>query len=179
MGMMNLSLVRSPMNRITPILPMNCVPIMKRPQYPKSKPQSRRAFTLFEIFVAVLVFGSVLTTFIPLMRGVHNQQRDTDLHLLAIREADNVMEELSQWSWQDLVADKLSQRTLSDTVKSHLRQPKLRVTVEEQKQTDVKLMKRVVAEITWLPHIGQPTKTVRLVAWFLPMDAKPNAEVQP
>ena len=135
---------------------------MKRPQYRKPKSQPRRGFTLFEIFVAVLVFGSVLTTFIPLMRGVHSQQRDTDLHLLALREADNVMEELSQWPSQDLVADKLGQHPLSDTVKSHLRQPELRVTVEEQMQTELNVTKRVTVEITWLPHTSQPTKTVRL-----------------
>ena len=152
---------------------------MKRPQYRKPKSQPRRGFTLFEIFVAVLVFGSVLTTFIPLMRGVHSQQRDTDLHLLALREADNVMEELSQWPSQDLVADKLGQHPLSDTVKSHLRQPELRVTVEEQKQTELNVTKRVTVEITWLPHTSQPTKTVRLVAWFPTMDNKPNAEVKP
>ncbi len=151
---------------------------MKRPQYPKPQPQARRAFTLFEIFVAVLVFGSVLTTFIPLMRGVHSQQHDTDLHLLAVREADNVLEELSQWPWNDLVADKLSQRTLSETAKSHLRQPELRVTVEEQKGVDVPVTKRVAVEITWQPHVCQPTKTVRLVAWFPAMDVKP-VEVKP
>jgi hypothetical protein len=152
---------------------------MKRPQYQKNKSQPRNAFTLFEIFVAVLVFGSVLTTFIPLVRGVHNQQHDTDLHLLAVREADNVLEEISQWPWNDLVADKLNQRTLSETVKSHLRQPELRVTVEEQTQTKQSVTKRVVVEITWLPHIGQPTKTVRLVAWFPAIDAKPIVEVKP
>ncbi len=152
---------------------------MKRFQIHKSKPRSRRAFTLFEIFVAVLVFGSVLTTFVPLMRGVHNQQRDTDLQLLALREADNVLEEISLWPWHDLVADKLSQRTLSDTAKSHLRQPELRVTVEEQKQADVKVTKRVAVEVTWLPHVGQPTKSVRLVAWFPEMDSQPNTEGQP
>ena len=152
---------------------------MKRSHYPKPKSQPRRGFTLFEIFVAVLVFGTVLTTFVPLMRGVHNQQHDTDLHLLAVREADNHLEEISQWPWQDLVADKLSQRTLSETVKSHLRNPELRVAVEEQKQADATLTKRVAVEITWLPHVGQPTKTVRLVAWFPEIDAKPNAEVKP
>lgn len=166
------------MIRITPILSMISVAIMKQSQYRKNKPQPRRAFTLYEIFVAVLVFGSVLTTFVPLMRGVHSQQHDTDLHLLAVREADNLLEEISQWPWNDLVADKLSQRKLSEAAKAHFRQPELRVTVEEQQGADMKTTKRVVVEITWLPHVGQPKKTVRLVAWFPAFDAKP-VEVKP
>jgi len=152
---------------------------MKRPQYLKVKPQSRRAFTLFEIFVAVLVFGSVLTTFVPLMRGVHSQQRETDLHLLAVREVDNLLEEIGQLPWSDLTAMELNKRTLSASVKSHLRQSELRITVDDQKPANAKATKRVSVELTWQPHVGQPDKTVRLVAWFPAIDSKTSAEGQP
>ena len=132
---------------------------------------------MFEVFVAVLVFGSVLTTFVPLMRGVSAQQRDTDLQLLALREADNVLEEISQLPWKELIADELAKRTLSDTAKGHLLKSQLRVTVDEQAGPPV--AKRVSVEVSWTPHAGQPTKSVRLVAWFSPTDGKSATEGQP
>jgi len=150
---------------------------MNPPKFDRWRRSRRRGFTLFEIFVAVAVFGSVLATFVPLMQSVHKQQRAADQQLLALREADNLLEEISQQSWQALIPDELAKRTLSETAKAHLLKSELRVTVDEQAGPPV--AKRVSVEVSWTPHAGQPTKSVRLVAWFSATDGKPTTEGQP
>src|SRR5262245_37967540 len=111
---------------------------------------ARSGFTLFEIFVAVIVFGSVLATFVPLMQSVNQQQLAADQQLLALREADNLLEEIAQRPWKELTTDALSGLTLSDAAKSQL--PKSELRAEIQDQPGPPITKRTSVEVIWPPH---------------------------
>ena len=78
------------------------------------RPTVRAGFTLFEMFVAAVVFGTALVTFLPMMQSVGNQQRFTEQRLLALREAEGLLEQLASRSWSELTKDSLSSQTLSD-----------------------------------------------------------------
>ena len=144
---------------------MKCLPTNRRVHSPH-----RSGFTLLEMFVSVVVFGAVLMTFLPLVHAVRQQQRATDQHLLALREADNVLEGVSQRSWSELTTEELSKLTLPEAVKAHLPQAELKADVTE---TADQPTKRIAVRVSWTPHAGQPARAVQLVAWLT------NPEVQP
>jgi type II secretory pathway pseudopilin PulG len=131
----------------------------------------RAGFSLHEMFVAVVVFGTVLMTFLPLMQSVGNQQRLTDQRLLSLREANNVLEELSRRKWSELTTDELAKLTLPDDVKSRLPQATLRIDVSQSDEQPPS--KRVAVKLTWMPRSSQAAQSVQLATWFFQMEGRP------
>lgn len=123
------------------------------------------------MFVAAVLFGAVLATFLPLMKGVAQTQRATDRQRIALREATNLLEQVATRPWADLVPESLNQLALTDTAKAHL--PEATLTFDVAEQTEPIVSKRVAVQVRWLPKPGRPTESVRLVAWF------PRREVRP
>lgn len=114
--------------------------------------------------VAAAVFGTALISFVPLLKSVGNQQRAAQQHFFALREADNVLERLTQRPWKELSADELARITLTDEAKQYLPQAKLQVTVHESQELPRE--KRVSVELSWMPRSGNAHHSVKLVAWF-------------
>ena len=123
------------------------------------------------MFVAVAVFGTVLMTFLPLMQSVGNQQRMTDQRLLALREANNVLEQLSLRKWNELTAAELAKISLPDDVKSRLPQGTMQVELNEPAQQPPS--KRVSVTLNWTPRSGQAAQSVQLAAWFFQTEGQP------
>ena len=92
---------------------------------------NRAGFSLLEMFVAVVVFGTVLMTFLPLMQSVGNQQRITDQRLLALREANNLLEQLSVRQWSELSSDELVKISLPEDVRSRLPQAGMQIELAQ------------------------------------------------
>ncbi len=132
---------------------------------------NRAGFSLLEMFVAVVVFGTVLMTFLPLMQSVGKQQRMTDQRLLALREANNMLEELSRRKWNDLTADELAKLTLPEEVKSRLPQAALQIDVSESAEQPPS--KRVAVKLSWTPRSGQAAQSVQLATWFFQTEGQP------
>lgn len=132
---------------------------------------NRAGFSLLEMFVAVVVFGTVLMTFLPLMQSVGRQQRMTDQRLLALREANNVLEQLSQRKWNELTADELAKVTLPDDVKSRLPQAALQIDLSEPAEQPPS--KRVAVKLSWTPRSGQAAQSVQLATWFFQTEGQP------
>ena len=132
---------------------------------------ARAGFTLFEMFVAVVVFGTALLTFLPMMQAVGNQQRLTEQRLLALREAENLLEQLAPRKWSELTTEELGKLSLSDNVKSRLPHAGLKVEVAEP--AEPLSSKRVAVQLSWTPHAGQAPQSVRLAAWFFRTEEQP------
>ncbi len=132
---------------------------------------SRAGFSLLEMFVAAVVFGTVLMTFLPLMQSVGTQQRMTDQRLLALREANNMLEQLSQRKWNELTADELAKMTLPDDVKSRLPQAALQIDLSEPAEQPPS--KRVAVKLSWTPRSGQAPQSVQLATWFFQTEGQP------
>ncbi len=126
---------------------------------------------MLELFVATVLFGAVLATFLPLMKSVAQMQRATDRQKIALREANNVLEEIAPRPWSELTAEALSEIKLPDSVKSNLPDATLKISVNEQSEPVV--AKRVAVQLSWLPQPGRPTESVRLAAWFTEQEVRP------
>ena len=126
--------------------------------------RSRAGFSLLEMFVAVIVFGTALVVFLPMMQAVGFQQRQTDLRLLALREAENLLEELAPRPWDELTSESLASQSLSDEAKSRLPQAALKLELSEPAEPAAS--KRVSVQVSWSPRTGQAAQSVRLSAWF-------------
>ncbi|MFM9962123.1 MAG: hypothetical protein ACKV2Q_12960 [Planctomycetaceae bacterium] len=131
----------------------------------------RAGFSLLEMFVAVVVFGTVLMTFLPLMKSVGTQQRMTDQRLLALRETNNLLEQLSQRKWNELTEAELAKLSLPDDVKSRLPQAAMRIELTEPDEP--LRSKRVAVKVSWTPRTGQAAQSVQLVTWFFATEGQP------
>ena len=132
---------------------------------------SRAGFTLLETFVAAVVFGTALVTFLPMMQSVGNQQRFTEQRLLALREAENLLEQLAPRQWSELTAEELAKLSLSDDVKSRLPQADLKVDVSESAEPPGS--KRIAVQLSWTPRTAQAPQSVRLSGWFFKTEGQP------
>ena len=141
------------------------------PKHHRVRLSRRAGFTVLEMFVATVVFGTVLLTFLPLLHSVRQQQRATEQQLLALREAENLLEVLSQRPWSELTADELSKLELADDVKTRLPQAALQIDVDEPAEQP--LSKRLAVRVSWTPRAGRPVQSVRLVAWVAQREAQP------
>lgn len=132
---------------------------------------ARAGFTLLEMFVAAVVFGTALVTFLPMMQSVGFQQRLTDQRLLALREAENLLEQLAPRKWSELTTEELAKLSLSESVKSRLPQAVLKVDVNEPAEPAAS--KRVAVQLSWTPRSGQAPQSVRLAGWFFDTKEQP------
>lgn len=147
------------------------VPVQKRHVENVPHGTSRAGFTLLEMFVSVVVFGTALLTFLPMIKSVGNQQRFTEQRLLALREAENLLEQLAPRLWNELTKETLASQTLSDEAKSRLPQPTLKLDVTEPDEP--KDSKRVTVHLSWLPRSGQAAQSIQLSAWFFRTEERP------
>lgn len=131
----------------------------------------RAGFTLIELIVATILFGAVLSTFVPLMKAISRTQRATERQRIALREAHNILQQIAQRSWADLAVDSLNKLELPESAQTVLPQASLEFDVTETVEPFVS--KQVLVRIRWLPQPGRPTESVQLVAWF------PAREMQP
>ncbi len=125
---------------------------------------------MLEIFVAAAVFGSVLTTFVPLLQSALRLQRTTELELLALREADNLLESLRQTPWQKLTDDELSKQSLSEIATERLPKAELKVTVVDAAEKPTS--KQVTVAVTFFLRDGQPRRSIQLSSWFFAQEGQ-------
>lgn len=132
---------------------------------------SRAGFSLLEMFVAAVVFGTAVITFLPMMQTVGLQQRLAGQRLLALREAENLLEHLTPQTWSELTQEFVESQSLSDEAKSRLPQPELDIDVTEPAEPAAS--KQVTVRVSWTPRPGQAPQSVRLVAWFFNTKEQP------
>ena len=106
------------------------------------------SLTLLEMFVAVIVLGTLLATFLPLMQSVNYQQRLTDQRLLALREAENLRRVGREFSGQ--ASGSLSIATTHTQARYVLPKP-------------VSRLRAAYPEVTVSLHQGSPDQVARMV----------------
>lgn len=126
--------------------------------------QHRRAGASFiELFVALLVLGTLLGLLVPTMRRVETARRNADLRRVASLELSNLMEELSSRPAERLTPEELQKLQLSDAAK--LRLPDASLT-SSTASTDAKGLVKVQLSVSWPSMNGQATEPVRLTTWL-------------
>ena len=123
------------------------------------------------MFVAAVVFGTALITFLPMMQSVGFQQRLTDQRLLALRETENLLEQLAPQPWSELTQEFVESQSLSDEAKSRL--PQSELDIDLSVPAEPAASKQVTVRVSWTPRPGQAPQSVRLAAWFFETKEQP------
>jgi prepilin-type N-terminal cleavage/methylation domain-containing protein len=123
----------------------------------------RRAFTIVEILVALLLLGTLTAVCLQFFAGVIAQRREQSAELSAAEEAANIMERLAAVAWDDLPKQSGEQFSLSAQLKKVL--PEGRVEVKVNDVTGPPPARRIAATVFWRPQPGEPERKARVVAW--------------
>ena len=126
---------------------------------------------MLEMFVSVVLFGTVLVTFLPMTHAVREQQRATDQHLLALREAENLLELICVRPWSELTNEALAKLKLPDAAAARL--PNVEWEIEVAESSEPPVSKRVTVLVRWGAKPTQPARSVRLAAWITKREARP------
>jgi len=121
---------------------------------------------LLEVVVSCVLLGALLTVCLGLVQGSVSQQRAIQERLVAIEEAQNVLEELYGRPWDELGPEAARGVKLSDEAQQVL--PEGRVEAEiGQPEAGPKdpAAKRIVVSVRWQPGAARPELSVRLAAW--------------
>lgn len=161
-----------PMKFLMPKIPCSKRRLMsEQSQIDHPKHRLRSGFSLLEAFVAVVLLGSVMLTFLPMAHTVREQQRSTDQELVALREAENVLEQIAARPTLERNASGLSKLKLSEPANSRLPNAELKIEVSEPTGSPASF--RIAVVIRWSSHSAKKTRSVQLAAWFPVTEAKP------
>jgi len=123
----------------------------------------RRGFTLLEVSVAGALLA-VATLLAVQTRGVHAAAgRAQSAEQIALAEAENLLERLTVWPWDELDSENLQGLTLDDAAAAALSGATLEVTVDPPRGAPP--AKRIAVQITYAGAGGPAARSVRLVAW--------------
>lgn len=123
---------------------------------------TRRGSQLVEAIVALAIVGVAAGVALQTAATLRRQARRLDAQETALLAADNLLETLSAWPWEDLTPEALAEVTLHADVAAQLDRPRLRIFLEAQSEPPASKRIEVVLEQ------GDPTAPLpvtRLVTW--------------
>jgi prepilin-type N-terminal cleavage/methylation domain-containing protein len=133
-----------------------------------------RGFTLLEIFIAVIVLGTLATLSLKFFAAVNGQRKDQWSQLAATQEAANVMERLSAVAWEELPKQSGEKFPLSPQARKVLPEPRVEVHVsgtlrvplaDGTRSVPDTLARRIQVTVRWRPQPGEPERKAHLVTW--------------
>ncbi len=125
----------------------------------------RRAFTVFELAVAVFLLGIVMAVTVQLLGWIASERRWAKRRELAAREVANLMEHLSARPWDRLSAEGVKDVTLSNESKQALPGAELSIGVDERGAPGGTPAKRISVQLRWRNRAGELDAPVRLTTW--------------
>jgi type II secretory pathway pseudopilin PulG len=127
---------------------------------------SRRGTTLVELVASCVLLGALLTVCLWLVQASVSERRATQERLVALQEAQNVLEDLYGRPWNDLGPDVAGRAQLSEQAKRVLPDGRVEAQIDgpQEGRKDV-AAKRIAVSVRWRPSAARPELSVRLVAW--------------
>ena|GEM_PF-1384910 len=150
---------------------------------------TRRGFVIWELVVSCLVLGVLLTVVGGFVRSSLTQRRAAQVRLVALQEAQNLLEDLCGLDWDALVPSGAGRGQLSGEAQRLLPEGRIEAEIDppasvpapppaapppkgEERQGIA--AKRIAVAVSWRPEAAQPELSVRLVAWkFQPAGTVP------
>jgi len=124
--------------------------------------QSRRALSVLELLVAMVLLATLLAVSLQLIAALAQQRRALDRRQQALREAANCMERIAARPWDELTPERLTATRLSPEAQQSLPGAALAIDVVPAADPEGK---RIVVSVAWQEGDAQPERSVRLVAW--------------
>ena len=126
-------------------------------------PRCRTGVTIIETVVAVALLSVFLVSSARVMATFSAQQRTARRHALALQSANNLLEELSNQSWQSLTPEATADWAANASKIEGLPGAVLSATVVEEPEPVA--AKRVSVSLAWTIPGGRPAAPIRLTAW--------------
>jgi type II secretory pathway pseudopilin PulG len=127
---------------------------------------SRRGTTLVELVASCVLLGALLTVCLQLVQGSVSERRATHERLVALQEAQNVLEDLYGRGWDELGPDAARGVQLSEQAKRVLPDGRAEAQIDGPQEAQKDLAaKRIAVSVRWRPGPARPELSVRLVAW--------------
>jgi type II secretory pathway component PulJ len=124
---------------------------------------ARRAITLLEVAVAIILLGAVATLCLRMIRATAAQHQAIGQRQTAIREVANLIEHLGARSWQQLTSETVGDVQLSEQAGRSL--PGAECTIEVDRPPEQPEAKRIRISLRWQDRAGQFVRPVCLTAW--------------
>jgi Tfp pilus assembly protein PilV len=134
-----------------------------------------KGFTIPEVLVACLLFGTIIFVSARMTHVTAQQRRATDRHACALWEAANQMEQLTAARWDDLTEERLAERPLSAAAVEQLPEGELVIDVAE---IDEPLPARQISlQVRYRGLQGERIAPVKLTAWvYKPSEQASNVK---
>jgi Tfp pilus assembly protein PilV len=125
--------------------------------------KKRAGFTILETIVAAILLAAMMTACLQLLGVTAQQRRAVQERQAAIREAGNVMEQVTAISLADLNQQHFDE--LQSFWKANSQLPGGELKIESADSPGPPTGKRINVTIRWQDRAGQWTAPVRLVSW--------------
>jgi type II secretory pathway pseudopilin PulG len=129
----------------------------------KSNCAVRPGTTLVEIVVAGILLGTVMSIAVPALSWVVRERRAADRRQQATLEVENLMEQFTARSWDEITQQTAANLELPDQVTQQLPEASLSCTVDSKPETPDS--RRIHIELAWSNRKGQTLAPVRLTTW--------------
>jgi len=127
------------------------------------KPPRRSGLLTLEALASMTLLGTLLALAVPMLVGMHKQQRSLEWADAARRAAANLAEELALEPWENLTAAALKNRAPPEELATRLPDAALAVTVFDEPGPPA--ARRIRIELHWTD--GLP-RSVGLTRWYYP-----------
>ena len=125
---------------------------------------ARRGVSLFEIVVATVLLGAVMTVSVQLLGWAAATRESAERRQWAVQEVANLMERLASRPWSELTPEAAAAESISDSARAMLRDAELKIAVTEPASEPA--AKRVAIELRWRNRAGEFDSPVRLTTWI-------------
>ena len=124
---------------------------------------------ILEIVVSCVVLAALLAVVGQMLVLVNHQTRLADRRFVARQELENLLEEFTAGSWEEITTSDINEMTLSETAQKKL--PSARLSGEVIEQSDPMPSKRITLRLHWQDFSGSPQKPLTLTGWvFRPQE---------
>jgi len=129
----------------------------------------RRAFTMVEVALTVLMVAVAMTTILQVLVWVASERRAIDRREWALEEAANIMERITAQPWNEISSEAVKSLSLPERMRESLPGVELSIAVDEK--PDVQL-KRIAILLRWRNQAGVWDAPVRITSWVSRRDER-------
>jgi Tfp pilus assembly protein PilV len=138
---------------------------------PKNRLPRRKATTLLECTVALLVLSVAMMGVAQLVVTASHQRRQSVARKLALQEIANQAERVAAMSWDEAAPDKLTRWEPSADLLAPLPDASCRVIVEDEAGPPA--ARRIRLEVVWSDPAGHEQQPVGVTLWKYQTEARP------
>ncbi len=124
----------------------------------------RPAFTVIELTAAAILAAALLAMTLTYVGQASRARHTLQTRARAVEMADNLMEQLFAWRYDELTKDNIAAWRESESFSSNHRKLDARIVLSDADHETLAAT-QILIEVSWKDHSGQQPQPVRLTAW--------------